>query len=101
MIDQTEVDLVDLGQKVDIKLQAFPHLTFHGVIKEKSAGDEMKVASHLLSSKSGGEVATKVDPHSGVEKPVEVSYQAKVPLDDREGLLSLRLRGRPRSTPRR
>ena len=33
-----------------------------------------------LSAKSGGELATKTNPATGVEQPLSTSYQASVPI---------------------
>jgi hypothetical protein len=53
----------------------------------------MKNIPKSLQSKYKGEVATKADPSSGIEKPLTPVYQARVPLDDPEGLLSIGLTG--------
>lgn len=94
LIDQSDMDFVRLGQKVDIKMYHLPHEAYRGEIGQ-IAHDEMKETPHRLSSKAGGEVATKIDPKTGREKPVSTTYyQAKVPLDDAEGVLRIGLRGR-------
>jgi putative peptide zinc metalloprotease protein len=92
VIDQADISLVKTKQKVDIKLDALPHDVLHGEIKEYSQ-QNYKVSSKGLSAKSGGELATTTD-KSGAERPASTSYQARVPLDDPEGLLRLGLRGR-------
>ncbi len=91
VIDQADVGLVRVGQKVDLKFDQLPHDVFHGIIDEVSQ-QNLRVASKRLSNKGGGEVATKTDP-SGVERPVTPSYQARVPLQDPDGILRLGLRG--------
>jgi hypothetical protein len=55
----------------------------------------MKVSSRRLSNKGGGTLATKTDP-SGAERPLSTSYQARVAIDDPNGLLRLGLRGQAR-----
>ena len=92
VIDQADISLVKEKQKVDIKLDSLPHDVLRGEIKEISQ-QELKVSSKRLSAKSGGELATTTD-KSGAERPASTSYQARVPLDDPDGLLRLGLRGR-------
>ncbi len=98
VIDQADRNLIRADQPVDIKIDELPLHTFSSKIDE-IAESELKISPQRLSSKSGGELATKTDPHSGVERPMSTSYQARVPLDDETGLLRLGLRGTARSTP--
>jgi len=92
VIDQADIPFVRPEQEVEIKLDELPHDIIPGTISEVSP-DALKVSSKRLSTKAGGELATKTDA-SGVERPMSPSYQARVPLDDSEGLLRLGLRGR-------
>jgi putative peptide zinc metalloprotease protein len=91
VIDQADIGLVKTGQRVQVKFDQLPHDVFEGTIEEISQ-QNLKVASRRLAGKAGGELATKTDP-SGVERPMNPSYQARVPLDDPEGLLRVGLRG--------
>ena len=95
VIDQADRNLVREGQAVDIKLEGFPSTTLHSQLAE-IAESELKVSPQRLSSKSGGELATKTDPHTGTEKPMSTSYQARAPIDDPEELYRLGLRGQAR-----
>jgi len=52
----------------------------------------MERSPERLSTKSGGELATRTD-DSGAEVPMSTSYQANVYLDDTDGLLRVGLRG--------
>jgi putative peptide zinc metalloprotease protein len=92
VIDQGDLEFVATGQKVEIKLDELPHETLHGAITE-IANVELEVSPTRLSVKSGGELPTKTDA-SGVERPMSTSYQARVPLENAEGLLRPGLRGR-------
>jgi hypothetical protein len=47
---------------------------------------EMQAVPAALSLKSGGDLATRTD-EQGTERPVDVTYQASVPLDDDSGRL--------------
>jgi putative peptide zinc metalloprotease protein len=93
VIDQTDIDYVKEGQRVDIKLDKLPHDTLESHITEIANAD-LKISSQRLSTKMGGELATKTDKASGTERPMSTSYQARVPIDDPDGLLGLGLRGR-------
>jgi putative peptide zinc metalloprotease protein len=93
VIDQTDIEYVREGQKVDVKLDELPHDTLESHISEIANAD-LKISSQRLSAKMGGELATKTDKASGAERPMSTSYQARVPMDDNDGLLRLGLRGR-------
>ena len=93
VIDQGDIDFVHKGQKVDVKLDSLPHDTLHSRIAE-IAHAELKATPQRLSTKTGGDLATKTDPNSNVEQPQSTSYQARAPLDDPDDLLRLGLRGR-------
>jgi putative peptide zinc metalloprotease protein len=54
----------------------------------------MKIAPKRLSTKTQGELRTRQDPVTGTERPMNPSYQARVPVDDTEGVLLPGLRGR-------
>ena len=95
VVDQADQPFVREGQqqKVDIKLDALPHDTLHGEVVQWSR-EPLKIAPRRLSAKTKGELPTKYDPDSGVERPLSTSYQGRVPLDDPDGLLLLGFRGR-------
>jgi len=93
VLDQSVVDFVAVGQDVYIKLDELPFDTLTSRI-EKKDGSELKVAPRHLSSKAGGELATKTD-ESGVDRPWNPSFQALAyPLEDPQGLMRIGLRGR-------
>ncbi len=96
VIEQTDRSLVRDGenQAVDIKLEG-PLETIHSHIVEV-AESEMKVTPKRLTAKSQGEVPTKTDPETGIEKPMSTSYQARAPFDDPRGELPIGLRGQAR-----
>jgi len=98
VIDQTDVEFVrelllkDEKPEVDIKLDSLPYDTLHSVVVE-IADSNLKITPRRLSSKAGGPLATTTDPVTGVEKLRDTSYQARVPIDDPDGLLRLGLKG--------
>ena len=80
VVDQGDVQLVKEGQEVELKLDSRRLKTFSGVIAEKS-NKELDHASTSLSSQTGGDLQTEIDPTTGMIKPRSVSYQARVPLE--------------------
>lgn len=91
-VDQGDIDFVTVGQEVEIKLDQLPFETFEGQIKDVAPG-ESKFSPERLSTKAGGELATRTDA-SGVEKPMSASYQSLVLMDDPKEELRVGLRGR-------
>jgi putative peptide zinc metalloprotease protein len=92
VIDQDDIEFIHKGDTLDIKLDELPHTTFRTQITE-IANLDLKVSPKQLSNKSGGGVITETDA-SGVERPMNTSYQARAPIDDEDGLLYLGLRGK-------
>ena len=79
IIDQGDVQLVREGQEVEMKLDSKRLETFDGVIDEKS-NEPLGAATLGMSSQTGGDLQTEIDPTTGMIKPRSVSYQARVPL---------------------
>ena len=91
VIDQAKVDFVAIDDEVEIKLDELPHDILKGVIDEIAA-DELEISPRNLSAKVGGNLPTETD-DTGAERPLNPSYQARVFLDDPDGLLRPGLRG--------
>jgi putative peptide zinc metalloprotease protein len=94
VVDQADIDYVHKNDHVDIKLDEMPLDELRGEVIE-IASEPLRTVPRHLGNKSGGELATKTD-DSGVERPMNTSYQVRVPIDDNEGLLRLGLKGRAR-----
>ncbi len=95
VIDQSDRSIIREDQAVDIKLEGFPSTTLHTRIKE-IAEKELEGTPPRLLTKNGGELPSKADPQTGVEKPSSTSYQARAPIDDPEGDVRLGTRGQAR-----
>jgi putative peptide zinc metalloprotease protein len=80
IIDQGDVQLVREGQAVDLKFDSRRIQTFSGMITEKS-NEPMAATSISMSSQTGGDLQTEIDPVTGQVKPRSISYQARVPLE--------------------
>jgi putative peptide zinc metalloprotease protein len=82
-VEQDELDFVHTGQKVDLLLSSHPGTRIKTAI-DHVAEQNMDTASTRLSTKGGGQLATRAD-QRGVERPLNVIYQANAPLDDPSG----------------
>jgi putative peptide zinc metalloprotease protein len=92
VVDQSEFQLVREGQPVDLKLDARRLETFSGMITDKS-NQPIESASMSMSSQTGGDLQTEIDPATGQIKPRSVSYQARVPLEIKDVQLRPGYRG--------
>jgi putative peptide zinc metalloprotease protein len=88
-IDQGDVQLVREGQEVEMKLDSRRLETFTGVISEKSR-EPLRMTSTSMSSQTGSDLQTEIDPATGQVKPRSVTYQARVPLNIEETDLPFR-----------
>jgi putative peptide zinc metalloprotease protein len=99
VIDQADLSLIRAGKDgspVDVKIEGYPALApLHSNIAEISES-ELRISPPVLSNKHGGDLPTTTDPHTGVEKPMSTSYEARVPIDDPDGKFCLNLRGQAR-----
>jgi putative peptide zinc metalloprotease protein len=93
VIDQGDIDFVKEGQSVDLKFDALPAETLDGKI-ERIAPTNLKITPQRISVNAKGELPSKKDPETGQEKPQSASYQAVVPIEDKEGVMVVGLRGR-------
>lgn len=98
VIDQTDIDLVGRFKqenaefpKVDLKLDAHRWDVLSGQIL-KVASAPMEVTPVSLAGQGGGELDAKTD-SSGMLRPLSTSYQARVPLENSEGVLRVGLTG--------
>jgi len=84
-INQDELEFVRPDQPVDLFLSTEPGSKRTSSIEHISQ-QEMQAAPRNLTLKSGGDMATRTD-ETGIERPVDVTYQASAPLSDSTGLL--------------
>lgn len=94
VVDQTDVNLLNVGQKVEIRFDEMPNVVVEASVDEISRRELAESPRHL-SNKVGGELATRTDP-AGVERPLSASYQVRVVLYDPRALLRIGLRGTAR-----
>ncbi len=79
IVEQTDVALVAVGQKVRMKLDAFPRAMVTGTVREIARLKAEDVPAQLLSA-AGGEIETQQTP-SGLQ-PLTTSYEVRAALDD-------------------
>ncbi|MDA9717913.1 biotin/lipoyl-binding protein [Planctomycetaceae bacterium] len=94
IVDQSEVEFVQIGQRVDLKLDAFPFETFRGAVNE-IAETHIEVGSERLSVKAGGSVPTTTD-EMGREVPISTSYEVLMQVNDAENVFTPGMRGNAR-----
>ena len=95
VVDQADVPLVREGQDVLMMMDASAGATRRGTIAEV-AQVNLQASSQRLSSKHGGQLDTRADPQSGLERPASTSYQARVVVENPDGVLRLGMRGEAR-----
>jgi len=93
-VDQDDIALLNEGQIVDIRFDHHADFTVTAKVTEISRR-ELTESSRRLSNKSGGELATTTD-ETGVERPLNPTYQVRVVLYDPTGQLRIGLRGTAR-----
>lgn len=94
VVDQTELEFIHVGERVDLKFDAFAERTFSGEVTAL-AESQIEAGAERLSGKSGGGVPTKTD-ESGRERPISTSYEALMTLDDQDGVFTPGMRGTAR-----
>lgn len=82
VVDQSKIGFIKAGQNVDLKLDEFPHETFHTSILDGRSIEGMKMDTipPALSTKGKGEVPTKSE--EGLELPSSPSYRVLVPFEN-------------------
>jgi multidrug efflux pump subunit AcrA (membrane-fusion protein) len=85
-LNEKEVRYVKKGQKVDLKVNAYPSKSFHGVIAEDPIIFFGETIPPAFSARRAGDVPVFVDA-KGRDVPLERTFQAVVEVDNHEGLL--------------
>lgn len=92
VVDQADIEFIAKGQPVEINLDLLAAESFHSSV-ENIARVELDSSPARLSEKAGGDLTTLTD-GQGQERLMNTSYQARVLLRDKEGILHAGLRGR-------
>ncbi|MFT5525216.1 MAG: putative peptide zinc metalloprotease protein [Pirellulaceae bacterium] len=97
VIDQGDIDIIDraindgMTPVVDMLFDAWPGKSYDGELGEM-AQMNVRQASPALSSQHGGSLNTRTDSR-GVPVPLSASFQARVPIDNDNGMFRVGLRG--------
>jgi putative peptide zinc metalloprotease protein len=94
LIDQADRGDVETGERVEIKFDHLPEVTYEGTVGEISE-HHVEFAPEALSNKAGGTLPTVTDP-KGRQKLPSIAYEAKVLLEEESGLLRAGMRGNSR-----
>jgi len=94
IVDQAYVGLVQKKHPVKLLLESSTHQALYSEVEE-IAPTEMKVTSRGMSSQGGGRLETKTD-SAGMVRPLNTSYQVRVPLTDAPGELAAGMQGQAR-----
>lgn len=99
IVDQGDIQLIakemevdKREMKVDLKFDSDRLKTFHGKIHDLSVSTRQQVSAGM-SSQTGGDLQTEIDPQTGQVKPRSVSYQALVSLADVDEIMRPGYRG--------
>ncbi|WP_146501971.1 biotin/lipoyl-binding protein [Rubinisphaera italica] len=79
LIDQTEIDRVRRDQRVDIRVAEYPARSWRGRIRDLST-NRIEFAPRETSIKTGGTLQTETNA-DGLERPLNSTYEARVPLE--------------------
>ena len=93
VLDQEDVEFIQVGDEVDVFLEALPEQILRGRVDEIAIG-ELRETPQRLSNKAGGELSTKSG--ATAERPASTSYFVRVQLDDPSGRLRIGWRGTAR-----
>lgn len=75
VVDQADIDLVRVGDRLRVKLDAFPLSTLESKV-EKIANKDLEASPVSLSIQGGGTLDTRTD-STGAQRPLNPSYQVR------------------------
>ncbi|MEM7457566.1 MAG: site-2 protease family protein, partial [Planctomycetota bacterium] len=84
-IDQTDIELINPGQEVELLIQQIPGRIFQSQTVNISPV-KMKTVPNALSSRYGGDLVTIID-DDGNDIPQSSTYEVSVPLADEEQII--------------
>ncbi len=92
-IEQTEFEFVRMGDPVELQLANLPWDPYKDTEVTGRSDKPMERVSRQLSDKAGGGLLTQTEPDGG-ERPLNKTFQARAPLDNTSGLISVGMVGR-------
>jgi multidrug resistance efflux pump len=85
-LNEKQVLYIEKGQRVNLVADAYPGKTIRGTIAEVHPMVLSNDLPAALSARRGGDVPTGVD-REGREVPLERTFEARIDVDNSEGLL--------------
>lgn len=79
-VDQGDTDLIAVDMEVDLKFDSARTLTFNAKLDSVS-NVTMNTVSMAVSSQTGGDLETELDPTTGQARPRSATFPARVSLD--------------------
>src|SRR5205807_3055668 len=79
ILDQSDIDLVQVGRTAWIKVYGTSEITFKSQVGQVAKRNRDEIPPEL-SNLAGGEIATKTDPKTGQPKPLSAVYEVSIPL---------------------
>ncbi|MCL2622850.1 MAG: efflux RND transporter periplasmic adaptor subunit [Planctomycetaceae bacterium] len=92
IINQSKIDFILKGQRVELKFEELPAKTFYGEITDIEFR-KMKSIPTQLSTKGKGEVPTTTS-KDGIEEPSSASYRVNVMLENEDRMIKVGMTGR-------
>jgi putative peptide zinc metalloprotease protein len=93
VVDQADIELIQIGDRVDMRLDAYPGKIFTSQITQ-IANNKLEVSPPSLAVQHGGELDTRTDAQ-GLQRPLHTSYQVRTePLERDDLIFQLGMRGK-------
>ncbi|MFM8251091.1 MAG: hemolysin D [Planctomycetota bacterium] len=93
VVDQADIELIQIGDRVDMRLDAYPGKVFTSQITQ-IANNKLEVSPPSLAVQHGGELDTRTDAQ-GLQRPLHTSYQVRTePLERDDLVFQLGMRGK-------
>ncbi|MFM9066000.1 MAG: efflux RND transporter periplasmic adaptor subunit, partial [Planctomycetota bacterium] len=93
VVDQADIELIQIGDRVDMRLDAYPGKVFTSQITQ-IANNKLEVSPPSLAVQHGGELDTRTDAQ-GLQRPLHTSYQMRTePLERDDLVFQLGMRGK-------
>jgi putative peptide zinc metalloprotease protein len=81
IIDQSDIDLIDVGRKSWVKVNGRSETTLVSKVAEIAKRNRDEIPPEL-SNLAGGEIATKPDQKTGQAKPLTTVYEVIIPIEN-------------------
>lgn len=87
LVPEAEVSDIRVGQRVELKIHAYPKTTFAGKVREVSPWRLEVLENPALSARLGGRVPSQTDLREGHEVPLYPTFQVTIQVENPQRLL--------------